>query len=119
MANLGPIPVPAPFDKLLPQAKFVIAVAGVVAGVLVAVLAAPPAWAFLIIAVATALGVRQVPNTEIDAVLQDGLTAYRAAEAAVSDAKAKNLPAVGNDLTTALRAVQDGVQHVEGDIKGL
>lgn len=99
--------VPAPLLKLWPYAKTVVAVAGVAATVVVALVASPPSWAYMIIAAATALGVRQVPNKQVVAVLQDGLTAVRAGEAAVSDARAGNLPAVGNDVTQALSAVKD------------
>lgn len=111
--------IPAPLVKLMPYAKFIAAVAGLVATVIVTVVASPPAWAFMIIAGVTALGVRQVPNKNVAVVLQDGLTAVRAGEAAVSDAKAGNLPAVSNDVTTALSALKDGETQAVDILKEL
>lgn len=111
--------IPAPLAKLMPYAKFAVALAGLVAAVAVAVLASPPAWVNVVIAAASALGVVLVPNRDVDAVLQDGITAVDAGKAAVSDVKAGNLPAAGNDLTQALQAVQDGAQAAEQVVKDL
>jgi len=105
--------IPAPLAKLLPYAKFAVALAGLAATVVVAVVASPPSWVNVVIAAASALGVVLVPNKEVDAVLQDGITAADDGKAAVSDVKAGNLAAAGNDLTQSFQAVQDGVRDAE------
>jgi len=111
--------IPAPLAKLLPYAKFAVALAGLAATVVVAVVASPPSWVNIVIAAASALGVVLVPNREVDAVLQDGITAVDDGKAAVSDVKAGNLAAAGNDLTQAFQALQDGAQDAAQVVKDL
>ena len=65
MANLGPIPVPDALAPVLPYVKFAVGLAGVVATVVVAVVAGPPAWVYVVISVATALGVLGAPNQQL------------------------------------------------------
>ena len=89
--KVGPFPVPAALEPLVPYLKFVVAVAGLAATAITILVATPPAWVFLVIAGATALGVRQVPNSGVQAVLSDGMAAFTAAEDAVDAAKAHNL----------------------------
>lgn len=113
------IVVPAFLQPAVPYAKFAVALAALAATVAVGVMVHPPAFVYMIIAAASALGVRQVPNNQVDAVLQDGAAALRAGEAAVSAAKAGNLSAVSGDVTTALRAVKDGVAGAEEIVKEL
>lgn len=119
MAYFGPVPVPAFLEPVLPYAKFAASLTALVATVVIAVVASPPAWAFMIVGAVSALGVFVVPNTQVQAVLQDGLTAKRAGEAAVSDVKDRNFPKAGSDITTAFRAVQDGVKGAEDIAKEL
>lgn len=116
MANLGPVTVPPPLDKLLPYLKFAVAVAGVVAAAVVT-LAHPPAWAFVVIAVVSALGVYKVPNDTVKAIMVDGQTALDASERAVEAAKTGNFPAVQLNATEALRAAEDGAVRVEAVVK--
>ena len=111
--------VPAPLLKLWPYAKFAVAVAALAATVVVGLVASPPAWVYMIIAAATALGVRQVPNKQVGGLLQDGSAAVRAGEAAVGDLKARNLPAAGNDVTQAWGAVKRAGADAEQIFKGL
>lgn len=59
MAKLGPVTVP---DKVAPYLKFAVALAGAVATAIIATVAGPPAWVYIVLAVATALGVKQTPN---------------------------------------------------------
>lgn len=117
--NIGPIPVPAALEPLVPYLKFVVAVAGVVATAITILVAAPPAWVFLVIAGATALGVRQVPNSGVQAVLSDGLGAFTAAEDAVAAAKAHNLAQVEADVSTAVSDAKQAVQGAEAIVQEL
>lgn len=117
MGNLGPIPVPAPLDRLLPYAKSGVAVAGVVATVIIAVMATPPAWAFIVVAAVSALGVFTIPNDNIKAVLVDGGRAVDSAEAALAAAREGNLSAAGADVTQAFSAVEDGVKNAEAVVR--
>lgn len=105
--------VPAPLVRLMPYAKFAVAVAGLAATAVIALVAAPPAWVYLVISAATALGVRQVPNKDISVVFQDGLTAVRAGEAAVSDVRRGDLTGAGGQATIAWHAATDAVQAAE------
>lgn len=119
MAYFGPVPVPAFLEPVLPYAKFAVALAALAATVAVGVMVHPPAFVYMIITFATAVGVRQVPNVQVQAVLQDGITAVRAGEAAVADLRARNLSAAGSDLTTAFRAAESGVKGAEDIAKEL
>ena len=119
MPNIGPIPVPASLERYLPYAKFAVSVAALVATVLSIVLASPPGWVFLIIAGATAVGVYVVPNSNVKAVLLDGVTAVRSGEAAVAAAKAGNVAGAEADVTQAFQAAQKGVADAEGVVKDI
>jgi hypothetical protein len=119
MASLGPVPVPAPLEPLLPYAKFAVAVAGVAATVIAMLVASPPSWVNLVIGAVTALGVFVIPNDTIRAVLVDGKTAVRAGEAAVRDTRTGQFIAAQNDVTVALRAVQDGATQAEAVVKDI
>jgi hypothetical protein len=113
MANIGPIPVPAALAPFLPYAKFAIAAAGVVAAAVIAAVAVPPAWAFIVVAAVSALGVFTIPNDNIKAVLVDGHRAVDSGEAALAAARAGNLPLASSDVTQAFQAVEDGVKNAE------
>lgn len=106
MATIGPITVPPALEPVVPYLKFAAAVAGVVATAIVTLVAGPPAWAYLVITVVTALGVYTVPNSSVQAVLSDGLAAVTGAEDAVSAAKAGNLSQAEQDAASALKAAQ-------------
>jgi hypothetical protein len=111
MASIGPVPVPAALEPALPYLKFIVTLAALVATVLSVTVATPPGWVFIVIAVATALGVYVVPNSEVKAVLSDGIGAYKDAEAAYADASAGNYPGA---RVAALDAVQSGEAAVKG-----
>jgi hypothetical protein len=111
--NIGPIRLPAVLNPVLPYLKFVAAVAGVTATAITVLVAAPPAWVFVVIAVVTALGVVTVPNSSVTAVLSDGLGAFQSAEDAVKDAKAGNLSQAESDVNTAVSDAKSAVQGVE------
>lgn len=106
MATIGPITVPPALEPVVPYLKFAAAVAGVVATAVTILVASPPAWAFIVITLVTALGVYRVPNSSVKAVLSDGMAAVTSAEDAVSDAKAGNLSQAEQDAADALKAVQ-------------
>src|ERR1700743_486826 len=112
MATIGPITVPPALEPVVPYLKFAAAVAGVVATAIVTLVAAPPAWALIVITVFTALGVYSGPNSAVKAVLSDGMGALTSAEDVVSDAKAGNLSQAEQDAADALKDAQQGVQDV-------
>lgn len=113
MANFGPVTVPPPLDKLLPYAKFLVAVAAVAATVVISTVAGPPAWAYVIVSAVSALGVFTVPNDTVRAVLVDGKRAVEAGDAALAAARDGNFSTAGSDVTIAMQAVGDGVKGVE------
>ena len=108
--NIGPVPVPPALEPVVPYLKFAAAIAGVVATAIVTLVAAPPAWAFLVITVVTALGVYTVPNSAVKAVLSDGMGAYTSAEDVVADAKARDLTKAQADAANAVREAQQAAQ---------
>ena len=113
--NIGPIPVPPALEPYVPYLKFIAAVAGVVATAVITLVAVPPAWAYIVVVVTTALGVYTVPNSAVEPVLSDGMAAFTAAEDAVESAKAGNLAQARQD---ALNAVADSRKAVT-DVQGL
>lgn len=119
MANIGPIPVPASLERFAPYAKFAVSVAALIATVLTVVLASPPGWAFMVIAAANALGVYVVRNSNVKAIMLDGVTAVRDGEAALADGKAGNVTGARSEVTQAFRAVQDGVTEAEAVVKDI
>lgn len=112
--NIGPIPVPAALEPYVPYLKFAAAVAGVVATAVTILVASPPAWAFIVITVVTALGVYTVPNSGVKAVLSDGMAALTAAEDAVKDAKAGNLAKTEQDAANAVADAKAAAKGVQG-----
>src|ERR1700744_5444965 len=112
MATIGPITVPPALEPVVPYLKFAAAVAGVVATAIVTLVAAPPAWAFIVIAVVTSLGVYTIPNSSVKAVLSDGMGALTSAEDAETAAKAGNLSQAEMDAANALKDAQQGAQDV-------
>jgi hypothetical protein len=117
--NIGPIPVPAALEPVVPYLKFVVAVAGVAATAVTILVAAPPAWVFLVIGVATALGVYTVPNSAVQAVLSDGLGAFQNAEDAVQAAKDRNFATAESDAAAAVTDAKSAVQDVQAITKEL
>lgn len=113
MANIGPITVPQALEPVVPYLKFAAAVAGVVATAVTILVASPPAWAFIVITVVTALGVYTVPNSSVKAVLSDGMSAFTAAEDAVAAAKAGNLAQTEQDAGNAVADSKAAVQGVQ------
>lgn len=110
LMNIGPVTVPPALEGAVPYLKFAAAVAGVVATAVVILVASPPAWAFMVITIVTALGVLTVPNSGVKAVVTDGEEALTAAEAAVRDAKAGNVAKAEQDAASAVTDAQKGVQ---------
>jgi hypothetical protein len=120
MANLGPIPVPEKLAPLLPYAKVVIAALGVIATVLLVVLGAgAPAYLYVVVSAVAALGVYAVPNAQVKAVLQDGLTAVSDVEGAYSAAKTGDVPVVEADLKKAELSANGALGGAEAIIKGI
>lgn len=115
MANFGPIPVPDALAPVLPYAKFVVGLAGVVATVAAGVLAGPPVWVFYIIAAATALGVLGAPNQNLAA---EGVTAVKDAENVVADVQGKDFGKAVNDAGTTVTAVTTVVTDVKKEVPG-
>lgn len=120
--NIGPVRLPAALGPVLPYLKFAAALAGVAATAITILVAAPPAWVFVVIAVVTALGVVTVPNSSVQAVIDDGRGALQGAEDAVKDAKAGNLPQAESDVSTAVtdaKGAVQGVEVIEKELPGL
>jgi hypothetical protein len=117
--NIGPIPVPTALEKYVPYLKFAAALAGVVATAVVTLVAAPPAWAYIVITVVTALGVYTVPNSGVQAVLSDGLAALTGAEDAVKDAKAGNVVKAEADVHGVLADAQAAEAGGEGIVRDI
>lgn len=112
--------VPAPVAKLLPYAKFIVTVAAIVAGVVVQVVAGPPAWALLIIAVAGALGVYTVPNAQIASIVDTIKSVLSSGEGVLTAAQAEDLVTARGKAVEAAGlaslAAQE-VKEVAGEVK--
>ena len=120
MANLGPIQVPDKLAPVLPYVKAVVAALGVIATVLSVVLGAgTPAFVYVIISAATLLGVYVVPNGQVKAILQDGLTAVEDVDQAYQDAKKADVADAGADLKKAELAANGALGGAEAIIKGV
>lgn len=115
--NIGPVPVPQALEPFVPYLKFAVAVAGVIATAVTILVASPPAWAFVVITVVTALGVYRVPNSAVQAVLSDGMGALTAAEDALKDAKAGNLAKAQQDAANAIGDAKTAVQDAQVVVK--
>lgn len=112
--------LPAPLVKIAPYAKFVVAVAAVVAGVVVQVVAGPPAWVLLIVAVAGALGVGGVRNknavTQVVSVLKDVVLTYQDGVAVLKDVKTGDTSAISVDVSKIQGDVKTDVGAVPGAV---
>lgn len=124
MANLGPIPVPSALEPVLPYVKFVVGLLGVIATVVVATVAAPPAWIYIIISVATALGVFTAKNkTLADDALQlinEGELVYHDGKAILTDVKTgniKELQVAGNTIVTDVKQTAVDASAVAADLQ--
>lgn len=112
--------LPAPLVKIAPYAKLVVVVAAIVAGVVVQVVAGPPAWALLIIAVAGAIGVGGVRNagavSQVVSGLKDIVLTYQDGVAVLKDMKTGDTSAISVDVNKIQGDVKTDVAAVPGAV---
>lgn len=98
-------------NHLMAYLKFIAALAGVAAQVALAVAVGPPAWVYVVVSVATALGVGAVPNK----LLNDALAFAEDAAREAGDVRARDYPQAAADGRKLLADGEAVVQDVRND----
>lgn len=115
--KIGSYTVPPKLETVAQWAKFIVAVAALVAGVAIHLFTGLPAWVLLIPAVAGVLGVGVVPNGSIVSEIKDVDTLLRDASAAVEAGKTGNVAVAVEDAKGAEAAAVSVVDGAKDAVK--
>lgn len=117
--KIGSYTVPPKLETVAQWAKFIVAVAALVAGVAIHLFTGLPAWVLLIPAVAGTLGVGVVPNGTISSEISSIETVVKDGELAYSDAKHGDTSGAVDMAKTAEVAAAAAVWSAKVAAKGI